>query len=199
MIKVIKILTLMFFVTLLVFLKPTLAQEYQVDLTKETIVKFISDAPIEEFEGITNNIDGYIKLNSFDNVEDSEIYLEVDLNTLDTGIGLRNRHMRENYLETDKYQYTYFQGQFDSIKKNSETEYSVIVTGKLFIHGENNDIEVEGIIIRNEVGLRINCLFDIKLSDYKIDIPQMMFMKINETMNLELNFSVKEIEDSYEN
>ena len=28
--------------------------------------------------------------------------LVVDLRTLDTGIGLRNRHLRENYLEVDK-------------------------------------------------------------------------------------------------
>ena len=26
----------------------------------------------------------------------------MDLRTLDTGIGLRNRHLRENYLEVDK-------------------------------------------------------------------------------------------------
>ena len=94
----------------------SIASEYQVDRSKENHIKFISDAPIEEFEGITNNIDGYINLPSFEELSESKLYFEVDLETLDTGIGLRNRHMRENYLETEMFKYTFFEGVFSSIE-----------------------------------------------------------------------------------
>ena len=34
------------------------AEEYHVDETAKNVIKFISDAPIENFEGVTNKIDG---------------------------------------------------------------------------------------------------------------------------------------------
>lgn len=175
----------------LLFQSLIFAKEYQVDMEKENIVKFISDAPIEEFEGITNNIDGYINLKALDDLSDNEIYFEVDLNTLDTGIGLRNRHMRENYLETDKYQYTYFNGKFISISKTSDGNYSIKVSGLMFIHGKTNPIEVGGILEKTDDGFHISSSFEIKLTDYNIDVPEMMFMKIDETMKIELNFNIK--------
>ena len=36
------------------------AGEYHVDKERENQVKFISDAPLEDFEGVTDKIDGYI-------------------------------------------------------------------------------------------------------------------------------------------
>ena len=79
-----------------------------VDKSAENMVKFISDAPIEDFEGVTSSIDGYLFWEGDDLLNQSELYFEVDLNTVDTGIGLRNRHMRENYLHTDKFPKTHF-------------------------------------------------------------------------------------------
>lgn len=79
--------------------------EHQVDKSKKNVVKFISDAPVEDFEGITSSIDGYM-LGEEGNFEGTELYFEVDLNTVDTDNGLRNRHMRDNYLHTDKYPLT---------------------------------------------------------------------------------------------
>lgn len=170
------------------------AGEYNVDKSKENIVKFISDAPIEEFSGITNSIDGYINLISFQDLSNNKIYFEVDLNTLDTGIGLRNRHMRDNYLETDKFQYTYFDGHFNSISKTSETEFSVAISGDISIHGVTKNITVLGTIFTNDEGLRIVSHFDVKLTDFEIDVPEMMFMKIDETMKLELDFNIQLME-----
>ncbi len=37
-----------------------LAAEFQVDKSSKNLVKFISDAPLEDFEGKTDKIDGYI-------------------------------------------------------------------------------------------------------------------------------------------
>ncbi len=187
--KTIKTLLILFLFYSFIF-----AGEYQVDKSKENIVKFISDAPIEEFSGITNSIDGYINLISFQDLSNNKIYFEVDLNTLDTGIGLRNRHMRDNYLETDKYQYTYFDGHFDSISKISQTEFSVAISGDISIHGVTKNITVLGTIFSNEDGLRIVSYFDVKLTDFKIDVPEMMFMKIDETMNLVLDFNIQLME-----
>jgi len=170
------------------------ASEYQVDRSKESQIKFISDAPIEEFEGITNNIDGYINLPSFEQLDESQLYFEVDLETLDTGIGLRNRHMRENYLETEKFKYTFFEGVFTSIEEVSEKEYNVKVSGSISIHGVVRSISISGTLIKNEKQLTIVTSFEIALTDFEIDVPELMFMKINEIIKIECTIFTKEIE-----
>lgn len=172
------------------------AQEYQVDKAKENLVKFISDAPIESFEGTTNNIDGYLFLTSFDDLTKNQLYFEVDLNTLDTGIGLRNRHMRENYLETEKYRYAFFDGKIIEIKQEKDNEYSVLVEGDMNIHGKTKKLSISGKIINEKDLLRVKTNFDVSLSDYEVEIPKLMFMKINEVIKLELNFYLKRFESN---
>jgi polyisoprenoid-binding protein YceI len=169
--------------------------EYQVDTSKKNLVKFISDAPMEDIEGITDKIDGYLYREGQDLTEQSELYFEVDLNSLDTGIGLRNRHMRENYLETEKFPFTHFTGKITKADKIAENKYSVSVDGNMFIHGETRPLTVEGEIIETSEMLQIRTAFQVKLSDYKIKIPQLMFLKINENIKLELDFFLKKATD----
>lgn len=182
------------YIYVLIFSITTSASEYQVDRNKENLIKFISDAPIEEFEGITNNIDGYINLPSFEQLNESQIYFEVDLETLDTGIGLRNRHMRENYLETEIFRYAFFDGVFNSAELVSENEYNVTVFGRINIHGIEKEISISGNLIKNRKQLSIETSFEISLTDFQIDVPELMFMKINENIKIECKIFTKEID-----
>lgn len=187
---------ILIFISFLFFLLQILpATEYHVYKTEENLVKFISDAPIEDFEGITHKIDGYLYWEGDSMTKKSEVYFEVDLNSLDTGIGLRNRHMRENYLETDKYPLTYFRGVLVSVDTLDQNRNTVIVDGTMFIHGVEHQKQVEGILVREGRRLRIRTEFDVKLSDYDIKIPSIMFYKIDETMKLELDFLVELVEN----
>lgn len=168
-----------------------LAGEYHVVPSGKNEVKFISDAPIEDFEGVTSQIDGYMYWDDDDMLKNCELYFEVDLNSVDTGISLRNRHMRENYLETDKFPTTHFKGKILRVQNDSTNQSKVLVQGKMFIHGVERDKTVEGLLIKTGDGYRVKCNFTIKLSDYKINIPSIMFYKINEEMQLSVNFRVK--------
>ena len=74
------------------------------DLKAKNLVAFISDAPIEDIEGVTSAIDGYViwsgdSLTLDANYESSEVYFEVELAGLKTGIGLRDSHLRDNEHE----------------------------------------------------------------------------------------------------
>ena len=182
------------FLTIIVVFNLLLSAEYQVDHSRENVVKFISHAPMDDFEGVTDKIDGYIYWEGDNLLNKSDMYFEVDLNSIDTGIGLRNRHMRDNYLETDQYPYTHFKGTLTEAEKVSENEYKVTAEGKMYIHGVEKDITVEGNITALDSVYHITTQFVTALSDYKIKIPQLMFFKINENMQLELDFYVKKIE-----
>lgn len=182
--------------TIIVAFNFLFSAEYQVDHSRENVVKFISDAPMDDFEGITDKIDGYIFWEGDDLLNKSDLYFEVDLNSIDTGIGLRNRHMRDNYLETDKFPYTHFKGKLTKAEKIAENEYQVTAEGKMFIHGVEKEISVDGNMTALDNGYHITTQFVTPLSDYKIKIPQLMFFKINENMQLELDFYVKKVENN---
>lgn len=167
------------------------AAEYHVNKNKNNSVKFISDAPVEDFEGKTDKIDGYIMIDRIEELTGAEMYFEVDLNSIDTGIGLRNRHMREDYLHTDKYPFTHFEGKIVESKMESKGKYKVKASGKMFIHGVTKNISVDGTVQYAEDGYRVITKFPIKLTDYEIEVPSFMFMKISEIMQLELDFFVK--------
>ncbi|MBR9975172.1 MAG: YceI family protein, partial [Bacteroidetes bacterium] len=122
----------------------------------------------------------------------SELYFEVDLRTLDTGIGLRNRHMREDYLHTDKYPYAKYSGKVTNAWKSAKgTE--VMVSGSMDIHGKKKALDVRGIINPASNGIRIKTDFEVKLTDHNIEVPQLMFVKISEVMKLELEFQLKRV------
>ncbi|MDZ7764445.1 MAG: YceI family protein [Melioribacteraceae bacterium] len=152
-----------------------------------------SDAPLEDFDGITNNIDGYMYLKSLEDLSDNQLYFEVDLTTLDTGIDLRNRHMRDNYLETEKYRFTYFEGSIQNIEEIESNLYEVTVAGQISIHGVTKNMEATGTLKEVDNGFIAKTNFDVSLPDFKIDIPQFMFMKIDEVMKLELEFHLKHL------
>ena len=171
------------------------AAEYNVKRDKANLVKFISDAPIEDFEGVTSDIDGYIIWNGPDKLEGAAFYFEVNLNTLDTGIGLRNRHMRENYLQCDQYPKATYQGKIIKILRAATNEFKVLTEGEFYCHGVKQKRRIEGDVLVNGDELRIKSNFEVKLSDHQIDIPSIMFYKIDENMQVLVDFKVKAVKE----
>lgn len=166
--------------------------EYHVDKQADNLVKFISDAPIENFEGVTDHIDGYLVYQGDDPTSGSELYFEVDLRTLDTGIGLRNRQMREDYLHTDRFPYAAFKGRIIRATP-SEEGISVDARGTMDIHGVKRPMQISGVISGRGETRRLRSRFEVTLGDHDIEIPQFMFLKIDEVMQLVLDFSLRPV------
>jgi polyisoprenoid-binding protein YceI len=180
----------------IVFVSAVWAAEFQINKDKDREVKFISDAPGEKIEGITDKIDGYLFWQGTDTLNTSELFFEVDLNSIDTGIGLRNRHMRDNYLETDKFPFARYSAKAAGIKWSTNGEnFEVQTRGKLLLHGVERDVDVDGTVSPVEDGFLIECRFDIALSDYEIKIPKLMFLKVSEIIALEVRFHVEEAKE----
>lgn len=180
------------FVALLILSNYLISAEYNVDKNRKNSVKFISDAPIEDFEGVTDNIDGYLIGDPSDFSKESELYFEVQLNTLETGIGLRDRHMKENYLHTNKYPLASFKGEIIETKKSSNG-FDVVVKGEMSIHGKKVKLSVKGDLNSINNGYEVKCKFIVPLSDYNIEVPSLMFQKIDENMKLELKFYLTKV------
>ncbi|MGH7742984.1 MAG: YceI family protein, partial [Candidatus Eiseniibacteriota bacterium] len=63
-------------------------------------VVFVSTATMEKFEGKTNKLEGRIEVQPGLLGDSVTVHLEVDMASLDTGLAMRNKHMREDHLET---------------------------------------------------------------------------------------------------
>ena len=167
------------------------AEEWDVKRNAKNSVKFTSSTTVLDFDGVTDKIDGYIywegdKIFSGKN----ELYFEVDLNTVKTGIGKRDRDMREDVLETDKWPKTYFKGMIISASKtDSSNSYNIIAKGKMFIHGVEKEMEIPAVIKLQNGTMNVQTRFSVLLKDYNIEAPSLLaFIKVAEEIKLSLNF-----------
>ncbi len=146
-------------------------------------VVFRSEAPMESFEGKTDQVSGTIVCDPGDLSAPAGLRLEVDLASLDTGIGLRNQHMRDRHLETDEYPLAVFEA--DEIVRASTgvlidgQAVEVVVRGSFDLHGVTRPLEVTArVVLTNEGGLEVSTEFPVSLEAHAIDRPQFLVMKL---------------------
>ncbi len=155
--------------------------------TGSSTVRFDSRAPVESFHGETDRVEGHITSDLNALADSIEVRLAVDLASLDTGIDLRNRHMRENHLETDAYPKALFEGARlvtgvgSSLAAGVPTRFDV--EGSLTLHGVTRTIRVPvdvTLLTGDERAIRVSGAFRIGLSDYEIKRPKFLFLKLSE-------------------
>lgn len=159
---------------------------------RENKVVFVSKASMESFEGKTNRLEGTIQVDPSNLGDSIEVHLEVDLASLDTGLPLRNKHMRENHLETDKYPKAIFEGAAvrgpvgAALEPGKAKRFDV--EGTFTVHGVSRRlrIQVDAVYLPSPGGDRISfqTAFPVLLSDYKIDRPQFLFLKLAESQEV---------------
>lgn len=168
-----------------------LAEDWKVDTQQENSVTFISSTPLLDFEGKTNNIDGYIYWEGEKPFGDkNEVYFEVQLSTFNTGNGKRDRDMREDVLETETYPVATFTGTFADVS-HKDGVYNVQVNGKMNLHGHEKELKIPGKITRTKDSMHVKCDFSIYLKDYQIEAPALVaFIKVAEEIKLQLDFKM---------
>jgi polyisoprenoid-binding protein YceI len=162
----------------------TMAKQYEVVAgEKANRVVFISKAPVESFEGRTHQVSGRFDIDPSRLGDSVHVRIEVDLASLDTGIGLRNKHMRENHLETDTFPKAVFTGgrilssSTPSLVEGQGTR--VRLAGLMSLHGVTREVEYDVALSLDQAGdLTVMSEFTIKLSDYDIKRPKFLVMKL---------------------
>ena len=116
----------------------------------------------------------------------------VDLRTLDTGIGLRNDHLREKYLEIDKgagYDKAVL-SDIDLKGLNPDApEGKASFTGSLTVHGVKKTVTGPVEVKKTGSGLRVKASFPVNLSDYNIPEPRYLGVGVKNTVQVEVTFT----------
>lgn len=158
-------------------------------------VSFHSKATVESFDGSTRKATGQVVVDPASPGEKSSAWFQVDLGSLDTGMELRNQHMRQNHLHTDKHPFTRFdlkslEGSLPALQAGKSA--TLKATGDFTLHGvtKSRTVPVEvtwypdgGKDAKAEV-LHLVCRFDVALKDHQIPRPEFLFMKVAESMQV---------------
>ena len=188
----IKLYLLNFF---LIFSFTISAQKYY---TKTGITEFDgSKAAFEPIKAKNNS-----SISAID-VSNGNIAALIQIKDFEFRLGLMQEHFNENYLESYKYPKSTFTGNIEISKgsifdgNNQVFDYSIvdenfmeiIINGQLTIKGVTKDITATGKIKKIENVLNLISSFSIKLSDYNVKIPKVVFMKIDEVVKININYN----------
>lgn len=94
---------------------------------------------------------------------------------------LMQEHFNENYVESNKFPKADFKGiltDLAAVNFGKEGSYAVKVKGKLTMHGQTKDMEAEGKLIVKGGKIQVLSAFQAALSDYGIEIPQLVADKV---------------------
>ena len=167
-------------------------EEWHVDREADNMVTFTSSIPLLTFTGATGRIDGYLYWEGPEMLTGhSELLFEVDLNSLETGIGKRDRDMRDDVLETGKWPFGAFMGTIGDVEKvdSSLTVFRVVATGKMSLHGKKKSLQIPALITIEDDRMTVEAQFSIFLKDYDIEAPKLMaFIKVAEEIIIDLKF-----------
>ena len=124
--------------------------------------------------------------------------LVVDLKTLQTGIGLRDNHLREKYLEVQRGP-AYTAAVLDRIRVEgidfTQPEGKARFRGVLTLHGEQREVSGTADIRRSGAGLRVRATFATRISDFQIPSPTYLGVGVQDEVTIKVSFHALSAQD----
>ncbi|MDR9419091.1 YceI family protein [Gracilimonas sp.] len=148
-------------------------------------VEFSSNVPLHSFTGESNHLTGLIDF------EENLIDFYIDLNTLKTGIGKRDRDMYET-LNTQDHPFAEFTGSFKDLEfRNISDKQPVTTVGEFTINGKTQTVSIDGALSWINENLVLEAGWSLLLSDYNIEPPGVLFYKVDDIQEISLNIELK--------
>ncbi len=116
----------------------------------------------------------------------------VPLATLKTGIALRDRHMREKYLQVEKYPDAVLELPWSAVKLPSDGQtVDGTATGKMTLHGQTHDVQVSYRVSRSGNRYQVSGNVPLKITDYGIDIPSYLGITVQPDVQTSASFTAE--------
>ena len=154
----------------------------QVYFTRTGTATFVSDAPLEMISASTEYLNGALDLT------DNRFAFRIENKSfIGFNSALQQEHFYENYIETDKFKYSIFQGKIiEKIDMSSTNSQTVRAKGTLSIHGVDQERIIKAHLIIEEGVIHVSCTFEVPLEDHDISIPNVVHQKIAEIIDVEV-------------
>lgn len=160
----------------------------QLYMTTTGEVSFFSKTPMTDIDAVNKSVSSII------NSATNEVAVQMRITNFVFPNKLMQEHFNENYLESEKFPSATFKGKIkEAIDLTLAGTYPITASGTATIHGVTRPIELKGTIISTGTSLALTCVFEVKLVDYKVDIPKIVFAKIAEVIKVssKINYTKK--------
>lgn len=104
------------------------------------------------------------------------------LNSLKTGMDLRDDHMKNNYLEVTKYPNA-------ALKIMAFDLEDSVAKGRLNLHGVEKEVMLNFTATQKDDALTVESDFDLVLSDYGISIPSFQGITVAKDIKISVKFT----------
>ncbi len=154
--------------------------------------KYYTEIGVTEFDGSKAAFEPIKAINknttSIINFKTGNIAAVIIINQFEFRLRLMQEHFNENYLESNIYPRSTFEGKIINFNDITENFKNYQITGNLTIKGVTKEINTTAVIrkLKNKVELMSN--FSVMLSDFGVKIPKIVFKKIDEEVKINLNF-----------
>ena len=152
--------------------------------TRSAKIIFVSKAPLEDIDATNKTVSAVLDKPT------GGLQFAVSMKGFEFEKALMQEHFNENYVESDKFPKAEFKG---SVVNNSEVDYNkpgtytVMVKGKLTLHGVTKEVATNGVLKVNADHIRAESTFNIKLSDYDIKVPAVVKDKISNNIKISVD------------
>ena len=154
-------------------------------ISEKSFIGFYSHATIEDIKADNKKAVGLF------NTATNDLVFSVTISEFQFAKALMQEHFNEKYMESDKYPKSTFQGKVEGYDHAQSALQNVKAVGKLSIHGVTKDVEIAGTIEKQGDKLILKSVFIVKLVDYKIEIPQILWQNIAEQVEVTIDFTFK--------
>ncbi len=113
--------------------------------------------------------------------------LSVDLRLLETGIGLRDRHLRQNYLEVDKRP-EFSVATLQQIRI-ANWDGTSSFRGILTLHGQQQEIAGTATVKRERGAFQVEAVFPLRISDFQIAEPTYLGVGVSDNIEVRVRMS----------
>ncbi len=152
-------------------------------ICKNGTTSFFSETPMENISALNKQITSLI------DIPTKAIAVKMQMSDFDFPNKLMQEHFNENYMESEKFPTAVFSGKInENIDFTKPGNYPITATGQLIMHGVKQERTLKGNLIITPEKLALDCSFDVKLADHKIDIPTIVIAKIAENVNVKSHF-----------
>ncbi len=155
--------------------------------TEKSFVSFFSSATIENITAEN------AKSVSIFNAATGDIVFSIPIKEFEFAKSLMKEHFNEKYMETERFPKSTFQGKITGFQEKGSGVQQATAKGKLTIHGITKEIEVPGTVEIVNGKLVIKSSFIVKLEDYEIMRPQLLWQNIAEQVEVKVEFTYKPI------
>ena len=150
--------------------------------SEKSNITFFSEGVIEEIKASNTKVTSILDLQS------GEVAYLLSPKDFQFEKKLMQVHFNEKYMESEKFPRSTFKGKILGHDASSTNLQQVKAVGQLSIHGVTRDVNIPGTLQIEGNTVTLKAKFMVKLIDYNIKVPQIVWQNIAQEVEVSVNF-----------